>query len=64
MYGTPAALLSLEPSGSYMTGVLLLLRRTLNLQVGTVKIYPLYSTLPPQQQQKIFDTVSSLSASL
>ncbi|KAK9814960.1 hypothetical protein WJX73_003260 [Symbiochloris irregularis] len=24
-------------------------------QVGPVKIYPLYSSLPPQQQQKIFD---------
>ena len=24
-------------------------------QVGPIKVYPLYSTLPPQQQQKIFD---------
>lgn len=23
--------------------------------VGPVKVYPLYSTLPPQQQQRIFD---------
>ena len=28
------------------------------LQVGPIKVYPLYSTLPPQQQQKIFDPVS------
>jgi hypothetical protein len=28
------------------------------LQVGPVKVYPLYSTLPPQQQQKIFEPVS------
>ena len=28
------------------------------LQVGPIKIFPLYSTLPPQQQQKIFDPVS------
>lgn len=26
-------------------------------QVGPVKVYPLYSTLPPQQQQKIFEPV-------
>ena len=29
------------------------------LQVGPIKIFPLYSTLPPQQQQKIFEAVSS-----
>ena len=29
-----------------------------SLQVGPIKVYPLYSTLPPQQQQKIFDPVS------
>ena len=28
------------------------------LQVGPIKIFPLYSTLPPQQQQKIFEPVS------
>lgn len=27
----------------------------LGAQVGPIKIYPLYSTLPPQQQQRIFD---------
>lgn len=27
----------------------------ISLQVGPVKIYPLYSTLPPQQQQRIFE---------
>lgn len=26
-------------------------------KVGPIKVYPLYSTLPPQQQQKIFDPV-------
>lgn len=26
------------------------------IQVGPVKVVPLYSTLPPQQQQKIFDS--------
>ena len=26
-------------------------------RVGPVKVYPLYSTLPPQQQQRIFDPV-------
>jgi pre-mRNA-splicing factor ATP-dependent RNA helicase DHX15/PRP43 len=25
------------------------------MQVGPIKVQPLYSTLPPQQQQKIFD---------
>ena len=25
------------------------------VQVGPIKVQPLYSTLPPQQQQKIFD---------
>lgn len=29
----------------------------LGQRVGPIKIYPLYSTLPPQQQQKIFDKV-------
>lgn len=28
----------------------------MRLQVGPIKIYPLYSTLPPQQQQRIFET--------
>lgn len=32
------------------------------LQVGPIKIFPLYSTLPPQQQQKIFDPVSQLES--
>lgn len=32
------------------------------LQVGPIKIFPLYSTLPPQQQQKIFDPVSQLGS--
>ena len=26
------------------------------MKVGPIKVVPLYSTLPPQQQQKIFDT--------
>ena len=32
------------------------------LQAGPIKVQPLYSTLPPQQQQKIFDPVSELLA--
>ena len=35
-----------------------LIRQRLCLQVGPIKIFPLYSTLPPQQQQKIFEAVS------
>lgn len=31
----------------------------LELQVGPIKVLPLYSTLPPAQQQKIFDAVRS-----
>ena len=31
------------------------------LQVGPIKCYPLYSTLPPAQQQRIFEPVSTLS---
>jgi hypothetical protein len=34
---------------------LLMLTRVNALQVGPVKIYPLYSTLPPAQQQRIFE---------
>lgn len=29
-------------------------------KVGPVKVLPLYSTLPPQQQQRIFEAVSNL----
>lgn len=32
-----------------------------HVQVGPVKCYPLYSTLPPAQQQRIFEPVSILS---
>jgi pre-mRNA-splicing factor ATP-dependent RNA helicase DHX15/PRP43 len=28
-------------------------------KVGPVKVLPLYSTLPPQQQQRIFEAVST-----
>ena len=28
-------------------------------KVGPIKVLPLYSTLPPQQQQRIFDPVRS-----
>lgn len=28
-------------------------------KVGPVKVLPLYSTLPPQQQQRIFEPVST-----
>jgi len=38
--------------------VLTLSFASLWLQVGPIKIFPLYSTLPPQQQQKIFEPVS------
>jgi hypothetical protein len=30
-------------------------------KVGPVKVLPLYSTLPPQQQQRIFEAVSTIS---
>jgi pre-mRNA-splicing factor ATP-dependent RNA helicase DHX15/PRP43 len=32
-------------------------------KVGPVKVLPLYSTLPPQQQQRIFEAVSVLGLS-